>query len=166
MSADCPCLSLFYPSSNSSPQHSRVPQLPLCCSRTSYPNTRDSNWKPAYFPALLSSSLSLLTLLHCSSSQLSFPAVCLGAASPSSSSHSSHPSLTFVCEPPCLWFPSYTCRHTSAPPALCSTFSFFEPALHTNILCSDTILHQPQTFFAANYLGFNSPKATQPNSLA
>lgn len=125
VSADCPCLPLC--SSNSLLQPSGAPRLPLCCSRTSFPNTRTSKWKPPYFPALLSSSssLSLLTLLHCSSSQLSFPAACLSTASPSSSSSlSAHPSLTFVCEPPCLRFPSHTCRHTSAPPALSSTFSF------------------------------------------
>lgn len=85
ISGACVSAVLVFPSfpSNSSLQHSGAPRLPLCCSRTSFPNTRTPKWKPPYFPALLSSSsLSLLTLLHCSSSQLSFPAVCLSTASP------------------------------------------------------------------------------------
>lgn len=154
--SDCPCLSLFYPSSTSSPQHSRTRQLLHCCTSTSYP--RLFKWKPPYFPALpSSSSLPLLTLLHCSSSQLSFPAVCLGTASSSSSSssHSSHPSLTFVWEPPASGFP-LTHAHT---PLLCPPsppHSLFQPVLRTNILCSHTIPHQTETLFAANFSFFNA----------
>lgn len=127
------------------------------CTRTSHPSL--FKWKPPDFPALPSSSLSLLTLLHSSSSQLSFPAGCLGTASPSSSrrpssSHSSHPSLTFVCEPPASGFPSHTRTHTSALPALSSTFFFL--SLHTIILCSDTIPHQTETLPAANFLLFKN----------
>lgn len=125
--SDCPCPSLCSSSSTSSPHPSRARRLLPPCTRTSHPSL--FKWKPPDFPALPSSSLSRLTLLHSSSSQLSFPAGCLGTASPSSSrrpssSHSSHPSLTFVCEPPASGFPSHTRTHTSALPALSSTFSF------------------------------------------
>lgn len=60
----------------------------------SYPTFKCS---PPYFfscPVLL---LSLLTSLHCSTSQLSFPAVCLSTASPSSSSFL--PALSHFCLP-------------------------------------------------------------------
>lgn len=72
---------------STSPQpHSSFLLLPLYRSRTSYPGTRTFKWKlpPLFFCPALSLS-SPFTLLNCSSSQLSFPAVCLSTASPSSS---------------------------------------------------------------------------------
>lgn len=66
--SDCPCLSLFYPSSTSSPQHSRARRLLLCCTRTSYP--RLSNGSPLIFqPSLL-----LLCLFSLCSAALLFSA--------------------------------------------------------------------------------------------
>lgn len=86
--------------STSSPAHSSFLLLPLYRSRTSYPGTRTFKWKlpPLFFCPALSLS-SPFTLLNCSSSQLSFPAVCLSTASPSSSTS---PTFFFVCQPLCL----------------------------------------------------------------
>lgn len=74
-----------------------TPCLCLCTAPGLHIPTRGlSNGSPLIFLSC-PPPLSLLTSLHCSSSQLSFPAVCLSTASPSSL-----PSLTFVCQPPCL----------------------------------------------------------------
>lgn len=49
----------FHPSTTSPLQHSSFLLLPLCCTRTSYPDTRTcGNGSPPYFPALSSPSLS------------------------------------------------------------------------------------------------------------
>lgn len=99
--SDSPCLPFFfYPSSTSSLQLSSFPPLPLCCSRTSCPDTRTFKWKPPYFscPVLFSSLFSL----HSTVPLLSFPSLLSALAPPPPPPHSPPSPLSLLSASPLL----------------------------------------------------------------
>lgn len=100
--SDPSCLSFFFPVVYLFSENNPASVLRCLCAAAGLhiPTRGLSNGSPLIFlscPLLLS----LLTSLQCSSSQLSFPAVCLSTASPSSFSFL--PPLSHFCLPaPCL----------------------------------------------------------------
>lgn len=123
--SDCPCLSLCSSSSTSSPQPSRALRLLLCCTRTSYPGL--SNGSPSDF----SSPAFFFSVSSHFAPRLLFSAFlpcCLPwhrLPLPPPPPHTPPTPLSLLsASPPASGFPSHTCTHTSALPALSSTFSF------------------------------------------
>lgn len=110
--SDCPCLSLFYPPSTSSPQHSRAASCSCAAPGLYIPGFQMEAplfSSPAFFFSVSSHFAPLLLFS-------AFLPCCLPW-------HRLHltllPPLSHFClRAPCLWFPSHTCTHTH-PPLLC-----------------------------------------------
>lgn len=163
--SDCPCLSLFYPPSTSSPQHSRARQLLLCSTRTLYP--RLSNGSPLIFqPCLL---LLCLFSLCSTAPLLSFPSLLSALAPPPPPPPHTPPTPLSLLSVSPLPLVSLSHMHTHThPPLLCPPSP---PLLFFSLRCTQIFSAMTPSCIRARHcllLIFRCLmlQAMQPNSLA